>query len=380
MANGQEIVSAAVNFLRRYAVLSDSQALVLALWCLHTWVYDKLGRTTAYVELTGVTGSGKTTVMEACSLISRGSLVLNTLRTLAMARYISEHEGRVSLFVDEAERLESGAFGDQRSMLASGYRKGGYHLISVGKETVQFPSWCPKMFTSLKTLTPVLHNRSIPIWLERGTPAARLGLEYERAEATAADIIERFKAVMAATPRFTTVAADWLSSERDQEIWTPLVSLAATLNVSGETMSMLRAASVDLSALRGVERRMDAKVEDDGAKEKSYAVRLIHDVCDVLKEGETAIFSRELVDRLRRLDVAPWRSYQQSGLTELTLAQLLGVFGVEPKNVQVGKGRKDRQLAKGYPVAALREARKGVDVAAGETFVSRKAEARKGGK
>lgn len=349
---GNDLIAAVRAWLRRYVVLSPAQELVIALWCLHTWVYDRLGRTTPYVEVTGVSGSGKTRIMEACSLISRGSIILTTLRTLAMARRIAETEGAVTFFVDEAERLSSAAFGDQRSMLASGYRRGGEHMISVGKETAMFQVFCPKMFTSLRTLMPVLHNRCIPIWVERGKPTGDLGLEWERAEATAAEVIEQYKAVMRLTPRFQTVDPMWLTSERDREIWTPLFSLAATLKASQSVMDELTAASVDLSSLRGIDRRCDALVEDEAAKERSYAVRLLQDAKAVAKQGETFIPSRELVERLRALPTGPWRTYQRSGLTEITLAQLLSAFGIDPRVARLGKGRKSA-TARGYRVADL---------------------------
>lgn len=348
--NGQQLIDAMRTWLRRYVGLTAEQNLVLALWAMHTWAYDRLSRSTPYLEITGVSGSGKTTCMEALSMLCRGSVILNTLRTLAMCRYISEHEGRVTIFIDEAERLASNAFGDQRSMLASGYRRGGEHLVSAGKETVRFGVWCPKVFTSLQTLTPVLHNRCIPIWMDRHTVEASLSLEWERAEATAAELIEGFKRVMRETPRPITLEADHLTSERDREIWTPLFSMAATLKADRATMDALTAASVDLSSLRGVERRMDVKQEDESARERSYAVRLVQDVRNVLQAGEAFVPSTVLVDRLRALPAAPWRVYGRTGLTELGLAQLLGAFAVESVIGQVGKGRKDRKVARGYRV------------------------------
>lgn len=359
--SGQELIVAVMGWLRRYVALSDQQALVLGLWALHTWIYERLSRTTPYLEITGVSGSGKTTCMEALSQLSRGGLILNTLRTLAMCRYIADHEGQVTIFVDEAERLSSATFGDQRSMLASGYRKGGEHLVSAGKGTVMFPVWCPKVFTAVRTMTPVLHNRCIPIWLERGTPEASLSLEYERAEATAAELVANYKGVLAGIPRPLTVEADWLANERDREIWTPLVSLAATLQLDQATLDALTAASVDLSALRGIERNMDRRVEDEAAKERSYAVLLIRDVCAVLRDDDRNVLSRDLVERLRAIPTAPWRSYNRAGLNELSMAQLLGAFGLETnQTVQVGRGRKGRTVGKGYKVSDLRAACRGV--------------------
>lgn len=353
---GQQILDRAIAFLRRYVVLTDAQALALAVWCLHTRVYERLSRTTAYVEVTGVSGSGKTTLMEVSALLCRGADMVNTIRSLSMCRYIEERHGEATIFVDEAERLASNAYGDQRSMLASGYRRGGLHRISVGDSSKAYSSWCPKMFTSLRTITPVLHNRSIPIWLDKGKPVAALALEYERAEADAAQLVEAFARYMASVPRIVTEQADWFTDARDQEIWTPLVSLARTLDVSRSCYDALVTASVDLQAKRGIERRADIKVEDENAQERSYALRLIQDVQACVRDGETAIRSSDLVTRLYALPTGPWRSFQQSGLTEITLAQLLGAIGPTSVDIQLGHGRKDRVRCKGYRVADLRKA------------------------
>lgn len=354
--NGTELVKGIRAWIRRYCVLEPAQELVLAIWCLHTWVYQRLSRTTPYVELTGVSGSGKTTIMEACMMLSWGSILLNTLRTLAMARRIVETNGHVTFFVDEAERLESSSFGDQRSMLASGYRRGGVHLVTVGKGTQLMPSFCPKMFTSLRTLTNVIHNRSIPIWVDRGKPEASLSNEYERAEATAAELLDSFKTLMRRTERFETMEPTWLPNERDQEIWTPLFSLAKTMGVDDATMNELTAASVDLSALRGVPRRMDVKVEDENAKERSYAVRLVQDALTVFGE-DSFVPTETLVKRLHDLPTGPWRKYQMTGLTDISMAQLFGAFGISSDRGQIGKGRKDRQQVRGYKLSALKAAK-----------------------
>jgi hypothetical protein len=220
--------------------------------------------------------------MEAASLLARGSLLTNTIRTMFICRRVAETEGRLTLFVDEAEKLESASFGDQRSMLASGYRRGGVHGVTVGKGTETFPVWCPKMFTSTRSVTSVLHNRCIPIWMERSAERAKdlapLSLEWERAEATAAGLTGDFKRLFPAltSPNLggrarkllaalspveqqkyrealTALGEDgapadvdsdegvqtWtpehLVDERDREIWTPLFTLARTMGLDAAT-------------------------------------------------------------------------------------------------------------------------------------------------
>jgi hypothetical protein len=260
-------------------------------------------------------------------------------------------------------------------MLAGGYRDGGVHGVTVGKGTVRFPVYCPKAFTSLRTLTPVIHNRCIPIWMELGNPAASLSIEHDRAKAIAGELIDSISRVLGGvqrvelipgedgeltpvvtgrkpTRKVVTVEADWLG-ERDREIWTPLITLAHTLELSQATIADVERASVDLSALRGVERNCDIKANDEAARERSYAVRLLHDVRSVVLPGETFIPTAVLLERLHAMPKAPWRVFQRAGLTDVSLAQLLGAHGLESKVGQVGKGRKDRKQARGYFVKDL---------------------------
>lgn len=372
---GQELIDGLRAWLRRYVVLTPVQELTIALWIVHTWLYERLGRTTPYVEITGVSGSGKTAVLDAMVLTCRGAEKLQTIRTMYICRRIREQAGLCTILIDEAERLSSDSFGDQRSMLAGGYREGGVHGVTVGKGTVRFPVWCPKAFTSLCSLSTVIHNRSIPIWMELGTPEASLSVEHDRASAAAGELVDAISRVLGGVQRveFITgedgeltpivsgrkparkivmVEADWLS-ERDREIWTPLVSLAHTLELKAETIREVERASVDLSGLRGIERKCDVRATDDAAKERSMAVRLLHDVRACVKPGEVFIPSADLLTRLHDMPKAPWRVYQRAGLTDVTLAQLLGAHGLKSEVGQVGKGRKDRKQARGYRVKAI---------------------------
>jgi hypothetical protein len=358
LMTGLQLIEMCRKFLRRYVAMSPAQELTLAIWCLHTWVYDKLALTTPYIEVTGASGSGKSALMDACMLLSRGAELVTTIRTLYMCRRIAETEGALTLFVDEAERLSSGAFNDQRAMLASGYRKGAVHGVSVGHATVRFPTYCPKMFATTRSMTPILHNRAIPIWMLTGRPEAHLNVtEMARAEAVAGEIIAQFKDVVKQHPRFIGIDADWLKNERDREIWTPLVSLAGSIGADKKTMDELIAASVDLSSLRGIERRMDSVPEDENAKERSYAVWLLKDVQSILAPDAEYASAHELVDALRSLPASPWRTYGNAGLNEITLAQLLGAFGLKSDVRTIGKGRKNRKQFRAYLASEIRKAK-----------------------
>lgn len=373
---GEQLIGAIRGWLRRYLVLTPAQDLIMALWIIHSWCYERLGRTTPYVEITGVSGSGKTALLDALTLTCRGAEKLQTIRTMYICRRIREQAGLCTILIDEAEKLSSDSFGDQRSMIAGGYRDGGVHGVTVGKGTIRFPVWCPKAFTAVRSLTPVIHNRCIPIWMELGNPAASLSVEWDRAKATAGELVDAISRVLGGVQRVeyipgedgeltpivtgrkparkvVSVEADWLG-ERDREIWTPLITLAHTLELSAETIAEVERASVDLSALRGVERRCDVKANDEAARERSMAVRLLHDVKACIQPGESFIPTAVLLERLHAMSKAPWRVYQRAGLTDIQLAQLLGAHGLQAKVGQIGKG-KTRKQVRGYAAKALQD-------------------------
>lgn len=375
--NGDAIVRAAREFLTRYVVLTPAQSITLAVYALYTWAYDAMARTVPYVEITGVSGSGKTILMESVGLLSRGAEQLTSMKPASIVRLATQSGGAIVLLCDEAERLASNSANELRGVLASGYRQGGYYPVSVGQMVHKYSCWCPKIFASTRSTVNVIHNRSIPIWMERGKAAGSLSTGYDAAKASAGAVVLALQRLIGYDSKVVAdgedndgnpilrhrhtlklrpvlLVADWLE-DRDQEIFTPLFSFAASIGLSPVHMQELIAASIDLVSLRGIERKLDQRVDDTEARERSYSVRVLSDIRAVLQKGETKIPSSELVARLKdpkTMATSPWRSYRVNGLNEIALAALLGAFAIEPKVIRIGK-RSDNTTIRGYVVADL---------------------------
>lgn len=354
---GQQMVDRWVAFLRRYVVMSEQQALVVALWAINTWVYEHFP-SVPFLEIVATTKrSGKTTLLDVLRMVTRGAEKFAIVRILTVLRMIEAYEGKVTILIDEAEQFSKPSLGEQRSGIATGYKSGAQHAISVGKGFQRFRTFAPWAFAQIGNVHDVLRDRCIEIELERGKPTRVLS-EWDttakaEAEELIAELVEYARTQASKNNgkmHIPIVPADWLSG-RERELWTPIVSVAAWLGIHADTMKALQIASVDLGLLKTLPPKVWHSAQDElDAEEKDAAERVLQDVRSVLQPGETAIFSRVLVERLRAIGTAPWRAWRGNGINEITLAALLSRYGLQPDTVTIGKGRKTRQQAKGYKV------------------------------
>lgn len=362
---GQQLIEKWVAFLRRYVALSEGQALVCVLWVLNTYVYERFP-VTPYLEIWAMgKRSGKSTLAEIMALMCRGGRVLATIRVLSMVKLIEAKEGAYVPFIEEAERFAKANLGDERSIIASGYRRGAVHEL----EKASYRTFCPKAFVLIGNVHEIIRDRCISLKLERATPEHNWTLERYTAESEIDDLIVAYRELAKSGqmdviktddgPRFHPVDPAWLTSARDREIWTPLFSLAHALRLGKATMETLQRASVDLSILKTLPAVVyHPSQEEQVGDDQNAADAVLRDLLSVLKPGEAFITSADAVTRLHGIATAPWRAWRGDGLNALTLSALLQRFGIESANQRVGKGRKAAVL-KAYKVADLRRVVKG---------------------
>lgn len=364
MTERQALVERMAAWIGGFVALTEDQALVCALWAIHTWYWERF-RVTPYLEIFASTKrSGKTTLMDCIGLLSRKMYTLASVRVLTVCKLIESEDSKLTLGFDEAERLcgNSIAVGDTRSMLALGFRQGAEHKVSVGTEFKSFRVACPRMFALIGNLTPVLRDRSISLYLARKTPTRSLNGEYATAEAEASGLIDDLVRHFGTAEGMTTVRPDWLT-EREIDLWTPIVSLATFAGFDKRTMARLVAVSTDMAELKlAPPLQYHSQASEEDAQDKSYAERVLHDLATVLHEGESAVWTSVALHRLKALPSAPWRVYKGVGLDDRQLGGLLARFGLESTVVwhRVSAGKDGRKQAKGYKSADVRRALKAV--------------------
>jgi hypothetical protein len=354
---GQQLIDRWVAFIRRYVVLSEQQALVVALWAMNTWVYDHFP-SVPFLEIVATTKrSGKTTLLNALRMVCRGSEQFAIVRILTILRMIEAYEGKVTILVDEAEQFSKPSLGEVRSGVATGYQQGAQHAISVGKSFQRFRTFAPWAFAQIGNVHDVLRDRCIEIELQRGKPERVLSEWDITAKAEGQELIAELVQFAASKVKdgklhIPVVAADWLSG-RERQLWTPLVSIATWIGVHADTMKALQVASVDLGLLKTLPPKVWHSAQDEqDAEERDMAERALADLITVA--GDDAFIPSDVaVDRMRSIPIAPWRAWRGTGLNVILLAALLARYGVQPVQGRLPGKRKDANPKRGYKLADL---------------------------
>jgi hypothetical protein len=337
---GQQLIDKWAAWIRQWIVMTPEQSLVCAVWAMHTWIYEQFAAT-PYLSITATTKrSGKTSLLVALGMLSRNGKQQATIMTKTIVRMIAGYEGRVTFFLDEAEKLSAGRLDDTRTMLATGYQRGASHAVSSGKGFDEFPTYAPKCFATIGDIQDVLRDRSIVLDLGRGAPPKSLTLYRSQAEQEAAELVGEFLDWWkhANVKRIPIVDPVWLTSARDREIWTPLFSLATLLQLGKREMDLLVGFSVDNANMKQLPaRRYHSAQDETDAEERTMSERALHDLMAAFKDDETFLPSREAVDRMRAVATAPWRTWRGAGLSEVLLAALVTRYGVQTVQKRIGK-------------------------------------------
>jgi len=258
------------RFVKRFVVLTDTQADTLALWSAHTHGIEAFD-CTAYLAITSPEKrSGKTRLLEVLELIIREGLSTANISDAALFRSISELTP--TLLLDEVDAVfKAREREDLRGLLNAGYRRGAKVRRMGGPRNTtleEFEVFCPKAFAGIGNCLPdTILDRAIPIRLQRKTRDETVERFRRRVIAPAGELL-RDRLADWVEPQI-----DWLHGQhpdlpdelddRAQDIWEPLLAIAGM--AGGDWPDRALQAALTLSA--GDER------EDD-----SITARLLADI------------------------------------------------------------------------------------------------------
>ena len=336
--DGAELLEALAAFVRRFVVVTRAQAVVVALWIVHTHAIAA-AEATPYLAITSAEKrSGKTRLLEVLGLVVARALVTSNISDAALFRSIAAEQP--TLLFDEIDAI----FGpkardreDLRGMVNAGHRRGA-EVRRVGganrDKLERFAVFCPKALAGIGRLPETVADRALPIRLERRGPGEHVERFRRReVEPDAAVLRERIE-------RFVGESLDTLESarpdlppdldDRAQDGAEPLLAIADL--AAGEWPLRARAAMLELLAGREA---------DDG----SHRVRLLADLRAVFdRTGADRLATVDLLERLSAIDDAPWAEWSGKGLTSRGLSKLLGEYSIRPRSVRL----EDGSTPKGY--------------------------------
>jgi hypothetical protein len=337
--SGAEVLDRLVAFIRRFVALSYVQAVMVALWAVHTHAIGAAD-CTPYLHLTSAEKrSGKTRLLEVLAPLVARPWFTGRVSAAVLVRKTANEQP--SLLLDESDAAFKGdkEYAEAlRGILNAGFRRGGVTSLCVGQGAnlsyKDFPVFSPKAIAGIGKLPDTIADRAIPIELRR----RRRGDHVERfrqrkVEPDAVPLYSAAAAWAVANLRQLTEAEPELPDELDdraQDIVEPLLAIADA--AGGEWPERARHAAV---ALLTGEHRDDAE---------SLGVRLLRDIREVFgEEGKDRLSTSTILEKLRGADEAPWGSLRGEPLDARGLARLLKPYGIAPKKLREGS-----ETFKGY--------------------------------
>jgi putative DNA primase/helicase len=344
--DGATLLDELATTFERYVVLPRYAAQALALWVLHTWTMNASDVSPFMVLKSPEMRCGKTTVLIILQFLTPKSELASNISPAAIFRYIEQH--RPTLLIDEADTFVKGN-DEIRGILNSGHTRASAHVIrtvEIGGEhrAKRFSTWAAKAIATIGSLAHTLADRSITILIQRKTQDQKVERLRRRDNSHFAELRRKAarwaqdasEALTAADDR-TDVPADL--HDRATDNWRPLLAIAD--HAGGLWPSRGRDAARALSGA-------------DGATDTaSTRVQVLEDLKAAFREGEDALPTRVLIDRLADDPERPWAEYRNGKqLTPKQLGGLLRPFGIVSETIHVA-GQPD---AKGYKRAAFRDA------------------------
>ena len=305
------------RYIRRFVVITPTQADAIALWVAHTHVADA-AETTPYLSVTSPTKrSGKSRLREALELVVHEPLSVSNISDAALFRAVSEKVP--ALLLDEADAIfKAREREDLRGMLNAGYRRGAVVYRMGGKQMTElqpFEVFCPKAFFGIGDFLPdTIVDRAIPVRLKPKTRE---------------ETVERFRRREVEPDGFELRdrLADWLEpqidhlfaarphlpdelDDRAQDSWEPLLAIAELAGGDWPARALETALALSSPEAR----------EDD----ESMAKRLLADIHSVFETtGAERFKTADLIDELCKIEESPWGDWYGKTLSAQALSKLL---------------------------------------------------------
>ncbi|MGA3159879.1 MAG: DUF3631 domain-containing protein [Terracidiphilus sp.] len=335
----EELLETCRAWIRRYIVVSDEQAVIMAAWVLHTYVFNAFEVTPYLFVSSPEKGSGKSTLLRILKAVAYRGRYSSGMSGAALARVVEA--SRPTLFLDELDAQMKGnkeTAENIRGILNSGYEPEGAYTRCVGKDFAvkDFPTFCPKCLAGIGELWDTVSDRSITIEMRRMLSGETIEPDRHVAVKAAATPIKARSEEWAARG-----AADLLRSihpapisgfnPRQNDIAEVLLAIAQL--AGGEWPQRLTQA-------------LTAVFKATGAGDTSTGVTLLADIRGVFDERSAdTVPSAVLAEHLCEIEGRPWAEWSHGkALTTNSLARQLKKFKVYPGKIRLGP----TETAQGY--------------------------------
>ncbi len=339
--DGEDLLDRIVGGLCRHVVMSPHAAHATALWMVHCYIFDIWHHTPRLSISAPEKDCGKSTLLDVLSCLVPRALATANLSTATAFRAIDQF--RPTLLIDEFDSfLHNNP--ELIGALNAGHAKGKRHLRCEGDDNRirAFNVFGPAALAGIGNLPPTLADRSVPVVLQKRKPD-------EYIQDFREDRADHLRELASQAARWTVDHRHELSQfdpvmppgvhNRMADKWRPLLAIADL--AGGEWSRRAREAALALS--RGA-----------GDEAESIRVQLLGDIRAVFEKlNDDRIPSKELAERLHRMEDRRWPEYGRTGkpISVAQIARLLKPFTISPGTIRWGA-----ETSKGYKLKAFQEA------------------------
>jgi hypothetical protein len=332
------VLDLVLRLIELHIAIAPEERMAVALWILHSYVFDRFTITPRLALLSPVRGCGKTTLLVLLELLVAEPYRVDDITAAAIYHQL-DRRPRTTLLIDEGDNLGLLSNRVLRSVFNSGHRKGGGISRFVSGWPRKFQTFAPLAVAAIGyTLPlPLMHRAAAVINMQRYAPGEAQIQQLDENDPSLGAAREQIRRWVATRSLARNPKMPPSLRNRAADNWRVLFAIADDLG-HGEDA---RAAAIALSA-----RRLD---EDPGVVLLGHTRRIF------LARGIDRIASAALIEALLELDDSPWGDWRgpqddrpSRKLSQEELARLLRPFGIRPGSVWPVPRHPGAKSAKGY--------------------------------
>ena len=170
--DGASLIDALKEDLRRYLVLSDEAATIVAFWMLFAYTYEAFSHCPRLSIVSPTKNCGKSTLVDWLAAVLPRALVTENLTVAVLFRVVDAH--RAIMIIDEADKilLEHTDVGRELlAMLNAGWKRPGLAFRCEGDnhEPRGYSVFAPAVMAGIKERPPQITERSHRVVLSRAS-------------------------------------------------------------------------------------------------------------------------------------------------------------------------------------------------------------------
>lgn len=342
--DGLRMLATLHKALTRYVVFPSAEAAdAVTLWIAATHAQMAWEHATRLAIISPEKRCGKSRLLDVIEATCHAPLMTVNISPAALVRSIpADDEPPPTLLLDEADavfgRKAADNHEDLRGILNSGHQRNRPYVRwdAVVRKREDCPTFAMAALASIGDLPDTIMDRAIVVRMRRRAPAEKVSPYRTRRDAPALRDLGEWLSQWAERNHedLEDAEPEMPVEDRAADTWEPLVAIADL--IGGDWPARVRCAVLSLV---GAEARADM--------EANLGMRLLSDIRDLFTEFTVSFMqSGELVNRLRKVDDAPWL---ERDLTPTGLAAMVRPYGIRP-------GHNSARTMRGYDKELFRDA------------------------